>query len=279
MLDLAYVEDSKADVDMNIVKTGSGPLHRAAGHGRGAAVRSRGAQPPARPRRYRHPAADCAPARLRRPDPRQVELRLCLVATTNPDKLREIRAILGRPAGGAAEPWRTSRRCPNPKRQERRSRRTPGSRRCTTTGASTGIDGERPLTVAEDSGLVIDALDGEPGVHSARFLRPDASYPERFAEILPAPGRASLPRTRRARFVCARGGRAERRDCLRDDRNRRGRDRGQPAGARRVWVRPDLLLPALRAHAGRSHRRGEAARRAPRRSVSSAGECGCERGI
>ena len=39
------------------------------------------------------------------------------------------------------------------------------------------------LTVAEDSGLVIDALGGEPGVRSARFLRADASYPERFAEI------------------------------------------------------------------------------------------------
>src|SRR5215813_8395180 len=38
-------------------------------------------------------------------------------------------------------------------------------------------------TVAEDSGLVIDALGGEPGVKSARFLRSDATYPERFAEI------------------------------------------------------------------------------------------------
>ena len=58
------------------------------------------------------------------------------------------------------------------------------------------------LVVAEDSGLMIDALDGEPGVRSARFLRPDASYPERFAEIFrrleARPGR---PRT--ARFVCA----------------------------------------------------------------------------
>ena len=57
-------------------------------------------------------------------------------------------------------------------------------------------------TVAEDSGLVIDALDGDPGVRSARFLRPDASYPERFREIYrrlaEKPGQ---PRT--ARFVCA----------------------------------------------------------------------------
>ena len=58
------------------------------------------------------------------------------------------------------------------------------------------------MTVAEDSGLVIDALDGEPGVRSARFLRPDASYPERFAEIFRRLAeRPHRPRT--ARFVCA----------------------------------------------------------------------------
>jgi XTP/dITP diphosphohydrolase len=58
------------------------------------------------------------------------------------------------------------------------------------------------LVVAEDSGLVIDALNGEPGVRSARFLRPDATYPERFAEIYRRLD--TLPeRPRTARFVCA----------------------------------------------------------------------------
>ena len=57
-------------------------------------------------------------------------------------------------------------------------------------------------TVAEDSGIVIDALDGEPGVYSARFLRPDATYPERFAEIYRRLNQQpDAPRT--ARFVCA----------------------------------------------------------------------------
>lgn len=62
-------------------------------------------------------------------------------------------------------------------------------------------------TVAEDSGLFIDALGGEPGVHSARYLRPDASYPERFAEIYrrlaAASATASQAPPRTARFVCA----------------------------------------------------------------------------
>jgi XTP/dITP diphosphohydrolase len=58
------------------------------------------------------------------------------------------------------------------------------------------------FTVAEDSGLVIDALDGEPGVRSARFLRSDASYPERFQEIFRRlDARPDRPRT--AHFVCA----------------------------------------------------------------------------
>ena len=37
--------------------------------------------------------------------------------------------------------------------------------------------------VADDSGLSIDAMNGEPGVYSARFCGEDASYPQRFEEI------------------------------------------------------------------------------------------------
>ena len=69
------------------------------------------------------------------------------------------------------------------------------------TGTGTPLTG-RPCTVAEDSGLVIDALDGELGVHSARFLRPDASYPERFAELYRRLAKRPT-RPRSARFVCA----------------------------------------------------------------------------
>ena len=56
-------------------------------------------------------------------------------------------------------------------------------------------------TVAEDSGLAIDALHGQPGVHSARFLGVDASYPERFAEIFRRLRDVPAPHT--ARFVTA----------------------------------------------------------------------------
>jgi XTP/dITP diphosphohydrolase len=58
------------------------------------------------------------------------------------------------------------------------------------------------LTVAEDSGLEIDALDGKPGVESARFGGADTSYAEKFALIYHALRDAGAP-VSTARFVCA----------------------------------------------------------------------------
>lgn len=57
------------------------------------------------------------------------------------------------------------------------------------------------LTVAEDSGLEIDALDGAPGVESARFGGADSTYPEKFSLIYDAL-RARKAATSAARFVC-----------------------------------------------------------------------------
>ena len=58
------------------------------------------------------------------------------------------------------------------------------------------------LTVAEDSGLEIDALDGAPGVESARYGGVDSSYPEKFALIYDALRRRGAADSA-ARFVCA----------------------------------------------------------------------------
>ena len=58
------------------------------------------------------------------------------------------------------------------------------------------------LTVAEDSGLAIDALDGAPGVESARFGGVDLSYPQKFA-LIDAALSAKNRRESTARFVCA----------------------------------------------------------------------------
>ena len=40
--------------------------------------------------------------------------------------------------------------------------------------------------LADDSGLLVDALDGAPGVHSARFAGPDATDRDRCQKLLEA---------------------------------------------------------------------------------------------
>jgi len=122
-------------------------------------------------------------------------MRTLLVATTNPGKVREIRALMPdvpvqllslSDLPRIEEPEETGATFEENARLKARHY-----------AAHSGL-----WTVAEDSGLVIDALEGEPGVLSARFLRPDASYAERFDEIYRRlAGRSDRPRT--ARFVAA----------------------------------------------------------------------------
>jgi XTP/dITP diphosphohydrolase len=56
--------------------------------------------------------------------------------------------------------------------------------------------------IAEDSGLEVDALDGAPGVESARFAGADSTYPEKFT-VLYSMLDARGGRESAARFVCA----------------------------------------------------------------------------
>jgi XTP/dITP diphosphohydrolase len=99
-----------------------------------------------------------------------------LVATTNPGKLREILPLL---AGTRARIVTLADLPPMTAPEETGATFWENARlKALAYSRASGL-----LTVAEDSGLVIDALGGEPGVRSARFLRDDASYPERFDEI------------------------------------------------------------------------------------------------
>ena len=115
-----------------------------------------------------------------------------LIATTNPNKVREIRPLLAdlpidivtlADVGPAAEPQETGATFWENARLK-----------ALAYAAATG-----EVAVAEDSGLEIDALGGAPGVHSARFLGASATYRARFDEIFRRLG--SQPRD--ARFVTA----------------------------------------------------------------------------
>jgi XTP/dITP diphosphohydrolase len=118
-----------------------------------------------------------------------------LVATTNAGKLREIREVL---AGLDVGVLGLSDVSPTVEPEETGTTFQQNARiKALHYAAAAPM-----LTVAEDSGLVVDALNGEPGVHSARFLGADATYAERFAEIARRlAARPHEPRT--ARFVCA----------------------------------------------------------------------------
>jgi XTP/dITP diphosphohydrolase len=125
----------------------------------------------------------------------KVRTQILLLATTNANKVREIRPLL---AGIAIEVVTLADLPPIPEPEETGQTFWENAR----LKALAYAQASSLLTVAEDSGLEIAALGGGPGVHSARFLGEDVPYPTRFAEIyrrLDAPPAAS----RSARFVTA----------------------------------------------------------------------------
>jgi XTP/dITP diphosphohydrolase len=61
---------------------------------------------------------------------------------------------------------------------------------------------EEGLVFADDSGLVVPALGGAPGVHSARYAGPNATNAERIAKLLHEL-RGKEGAERAAHFVCA----------------------------------------------------------------------------
>lgn len=120
--------------------------------------------------------------------------RVLLVATTNAGKVREIRAALGDlPLAivglDEALPGVVYRERGRTFIENARGKGRFYSRR-------TGL-----LTLAEDSGLEVQALCGRPGVRSARFAGPGASDAANNRKLLKL--LAAVPQTkRRARFVC-----------------------------------------------------------------------------
>lgn len=62
--------------------------------------------------------------------------------------------------------------------------------------AETGL-----AAIADDSGLIVDALDGAPGVYSARYAGPDASDDQNITKLLAALG-GTTEQHRGAAFHC-----------------------------------------------------------------------------
>ncbi len=121
--------------------------------------------------------------------------RRLLLATTNPHKIEEFRAILAGLPYGLVSPNDIGL----PLEVEETGATFAENAMLKATAWADAAD---MLTLAEDSGLEIDALDGEPGIYSARWAGEDVSYEERFRILL---GRlADVPAERRtARYRAA----------------------------------------------------------------------------
>ncbi len=120
-----------------------------------------------------------------------------VIASHNPGKVREIAELMGpfgfevRSAGelGLAEPEETGSSF-----EENAILKAEAA--CRAAGLP---------ALADDSGLAVDALDGAPGIYSARWAGPDGDFARAMRNIeerLQALG-ATTPERRRAQFVCA----------------------------------------------------------------------------
>ncbi len=116
--------------------------------------------------------------------------REVVLATANPDKGREIEAILG-----TSTNWKLRPRPQEvPEVEETGSTleenaRLKAAALCRATGKA---------AVADDTGLEVEALGGRPGVYSARYAGPGASYADNVAKLL---GELSGKSDRRAAFT------------------------------------------------------------------------------
>ena len=122
---------------------------------------------------------------------------LVVIATHNPGKLREMRELLApygittQSAGelGLPDPEETG---------------TTFAENARIKAVAAARASGKPA-FADDSGLVIDALDGEPGIHSARWAGPDKDFRaamNRIQTLLIERG-ATTPEQRRAHFIAA----------------------------------------------------------------------------
>ena len=119
------------------------------------------------------------------------------VATQNAGKLRELRAIFSGSALTLAKPRKYAAVVEDADTYAGNALLK--AQALAATLEKRGIEG---MVLADDSGLEVDALEGRPGVYSARYGGADIGWPERRAALLEEL-RGVPPYRRSARFVCA----------------------------------------------------------------------------
>jgi XTP/dITP diphosphohydrolase len=99
-----------------------------------------------------------------------------VVASKNPDKIREVEAVLE----AVDHPWEIVRGLDWPDVEETEPTLEGNALlKALAVSEATGL-----AAIADDTGLEVDALDGRPGVSSARFAGPDATYEQNVDRLL-----------------------------------------------------------------------------------------------
>jgi ribonuclease PH/non-canonical purine NTP pyrophosphatase (RdgB/HAM1 family) len=180
-LDLCYSEDSRAEVDMNIVMTESGKFVEVQGTAEGApfdrrqldtllALGEGGVQELIS--MQRRALGELADEVGHDQPPRRV-----VFATRNRGKVRELAELMS----GSGIEFITAADLPDaPEVEEDGSTfEANAAKKALTLAQTTGL-----VAVADDSGLEVDMLEGAPGVYSARFSGPGATDERNNAKLL-----------------------------------------------------------------------------------------------
>jgi len=169
--------------------------------------------------------------------------RVILVATTNPGKVRELRSMLDLDVA-----FKTLADFPGIEEvvEDGATFAENARKKATEYARATGL-----WTLADDSGLVVDALDGAPGVHSARYCGDVPAGTDRkvidrmnVAKLLEA--LQGVPQDQRAaRFVCFLCLASPDRVQIETEGKVEGRIIDEPAGTGGFGYDPVMFLPEL----------------------------------
>ena len=257
MLDLAYIEDSKADVDMNIVKTGAGLYIELQGTAE--------ALPFGREALNR--LLDLGDTGIRQlialqrglvgSDPWQV-----IQARDTSRRDNQPRQAPGDSRGAHRHPLRTHhaagscRRCPSPRKPgltfgENARLKADLLRSAAGAIRSARANEARCSPSPRIRGSSLTRCTASPACARRASCGPDASYPERFVELnRRLAAQPDEPRT--ARYICALAVIRDGKVVYETTGAVQGEIAEEPKGDRGLWLRPDFLLPALQEDAGRS---------------------------
>ena len=104
------------------------------------------------------------------------QTRRVVLATKNPDKIKEVEAVLA----AMDHPWEVVRGLEWPDVDETETTLEGNALlKAHAVAEATGLP-----ALADDTGLEVDALDGAPGVYSARYAGPEASYEANVDRLL-----------------------------------------------------------------------------------------------